>query len=142
MFRVLPLLLILSIAACSKGATRTRPPRLRRPPLQQPAATSRPPAQRPGAGARQAGSCEVPDVVARVNGEDVSKTDVEDSVQNLEGRAGGPVPPDQRDRVYRGVLDQLIGYKLLLQEVKDAQSRRAGCGVDARIDRSAEAVPV
>jgi len=39
-------------------------------------------------------------------------------VQALESRAGGPVPPDQRDQVLRGVLDQIIGYKLLLQESK------------------------
>ena len=31
----------------------------------------------------------------------------------MEARAGQPVPPEQRDRVLRAVLDQLIGYRLL-----------------------------
>jgi peptidyl-prolyl cis-trans isomerase C len=59
---------------------------------------------------------ELPEIVARVNGEIVSKADVERAVQTLEGRAGGPVPADQRDRIVRGVVDQLVGYRLLTQE--------------------------
>ena len=31
----------------------------------------------------------------------------------MEGRAGRPVPAEQRDQVYRGVLDGLILFKLL-----------------------------
>jgi len=61
---------------------------------------------------------QLPDVLARVNGEAVSRVEFERAVQALESRAGGPVPPDQRDQVLRGVLDQIIGYKLLLQESK------------------------
>ncbi|MFO1534023.1 MAG: alpha-L-fucosidase, partial [Thermoplasmatota archaeon] len=54
----------------------------------------------------------------RVNGEAINATELETAVKGLEGRAGGPVPADQRDRVYRGVLDDMIGYKLLIQESK------------------------
>jgi peptidyl-prolyl cis-trans isomerase C len=59
---------------------------------------------------------ELPAVMARVNGETISKTDFERAVEALEGRAGGPVPPDQRNQIFRDVLDQLVGYKLLSQE--------------------------
>jgi peptidyl-prolyl cis-trans isomerase C len=59
---------------------------------------------------------DLPDVVARVNGETVTKADVERAVQTLEGRAGGSVPAEQRDRIYRGIIDQLVGYRLLTQE--------------------------
>ena len=59
---------------------------------------------------------QLPAVVARVNGEDIGRAEFERAVQALESRAGGPVPPDQRDQILRGVLDQIIGYKLLLQE--------------------------
>jgi peptidyl-prolyl cis-trans isomerase C len=59
---------------------------------------------------------QLPDVVARVNGEDISKGDLETAVGELEARAGQPMPADQRDRIVRGVLDQLIGFQLLRQE--------------------------
>ena len=59
---------------------------------------------------------ELPDPVARVNGETITKADFQRAVQTVEANAGGPVPPDQRDRIYRGVLDQMIGYRLLLRK--------------------------
>ena len=59
---------------------------------------------------------QLPAVVANVNGEAISGADVLRAVAELEARAGQPVPADQRDGVVRGVLDQLIGYRLLLQE--------------------------
>jgi peptidyl-prolyl cis-trans isomerase C len=37
-------------------------------------------------------------------------------VQAIEGRAGSPVPPEQRDTVYRSILDDLVGLHLLTQE--------------------------
>jgi len=129
-FRVLPLVLILSIAACSKGA--------------KDSATSAQPAagadttQAPGAPGTPPEPVKpvpekLPDVLARVNGEKVTRSEVEDFVHNLEGRAGGPLPADQRDRVYRGVLDQIVGYKLLLQEVKTRKVVVTDADVDARI---------
>src|SRR5205085_10767193 len=51
---------------------------------------------------------QLPEIVARVNGEAINKNDLENAVKGLEGRAGGPVPADQRDRIYRGVLDDMI----------------------------------
>jgi peptidyl-prolyl cis-trans isomerase C len=59
---------------------------------------------------------DLPEVIARVNGETITKIDFERAVQSLEGRAGQPVPPAQRDTVYRGILDELVGYRLLTQE--------------------------
>ena len=63
------------------------------------------------------------------------------------GRAGGrgagrrPVPAEQRDRVLRGVLDQLIGYKLLLQEARARKVAVPDAEVDARIDQIAGSFP-
>ena len=54
-------------------------------------------------------------------------------MQGLEGRAGGPVPADQRDRVYRGVLDDMIGYKLLVQEAKARKVAVPDADVEAQI---------
>jgi peptidyl-prolyl cis-trans isomerase C len=76
---------------------------------------------------------ELPAVLARVNGEAINKADFERAIRDLEGRAGGPVPADQRDRIYRGVLDQLIGYRLLAQESAARKIAVAETDIDARI---------
>lgn len=60
----------------------------------------------------------LPDVVARVNGEVIAKADFEQAIRNLEARAGQGVPFEQRNGVYRQMLDQLIGLRLLIQETK------------------------
>lgn len=76
---------------------------------------------------------QLPDVVARVNGQAISKGDLDKAVRELEASAGNAVPPDQRDRVLRGVLDQLIGYRLLIQETKARKTAVADTELDARI---------
>ena len=76
---------------------------------------------------------QLPEIVARVNGEAINKTDLENAVHGLEGRAGGSVPADQRDRVYRGVLDDMIGYKLLVQEAKARKIAVPDAEVDAQV---------
>lgn len=123
MFRAIPFILILVVAGCKKDAA-------------TPAGTAE-----PAAGAQTGAAAEpvkalpetLPDVLAKVNGEAVTRKEFEDYVRNLEGQAGGPIPADQRDRIYRGVLDQLVGYKLLLQEAKARKVVVADADVDARI---------
>ena len=70
--------------------------------------------------------------MARVNGEAINKTDLQSAVTQLESRAGRTVPPDQRDRVFRGVLDQLIAYRLLAQESVTRNIAVSDGDVDAR----------
>ena len=60
----------------------------------------------------------LPDIIARVNGENVTKGDVEKLIAQIEMNAGGPVPADKRNEVYRGAIDRLVDMKLLAQEVK------------------------
>ena len=124
MLRVLSLITVLVFAACSRTPAQAN--------------TANPSAAAQGAAAAQPEAvkpvpAQLPDVLARVNGEDVTRKEFEEFVQNLEGRAGGPVPADQRDRVYRSVLDQLVGYKLLLQETKARKVAVPDAEVDARI---------
>jgi peptidyl-prolyl cis-trans isomerase C len=59
---------------------------------------------------------ELPAVLARVNGEALDRAQFEQAIKVAESRAGQPVPADQRDEVYREILDQLISYRLLVQE--------------------------
>ena len=58
---------------------------------------------------------QLPDVLARVNGDAITKTEFERAMKSIEQRAG-PVPPDKRDEVYRGVLERLVSIRLLRQE--------------------------
>ena len=123
MIRVLPLLVILALAACSRST-----PAAANTESATPAAS----AQAADAPAKPVPAV-LPDVVARVNGETIAKADFERAITELEGRAGGPVPADQRDRILRGVLDQLIGYKLLAQESKARKIAIADANITARI---------
>lgn len=125
MSRLLPLLVVLAFAACSQS------------PETEPSATqsaeSAPAASEEAATDVKPVPETLPEVLARVNGEDVTRKEFEDYVQNMEGRAGGPVPPDQRDRVYRGVLDRIVGYKLLVQEADAQKVLVADADVEARL---------
>ena len=112
----------------------------------KPGAAAAPPAGAPGtaaAGTPQGTAAQVPatppppkpvpatlpTVVAKVNGEEIPRTEFEATIQNVERRAGRPVPPEQRDQVYRGVLDDLIALRLLKQEV----GRRQVTATDAEM---------
>jgi peptidyl-prolyl cis-trans isomerase C len=139
---VLSLIAVLCLSACSKGTPAPAGAAV----APRPAATAATPAtaklaaQTTTTGAATQDSpavkavpTQLPDVLARVNGETITKTDFEKAVKNIEARAGGPVPADQRDRIYRGLLDQLIGYKLLQQETKARKVVIPDADVNARI---------
>ena len=135
MTQVIALLIVLAVCGCSKNTPAASSASL----TSSPAAA---PAQAPAQGQAPAAPApapakpvpaQLPDVIARVNGEAIDKTEFESAVRSLEGRAGGPVPADQRDRVYRDVLDQLIAYRLLVQETKARKVTITDADVDARL---------
>jgi peptidyl-prolyl cis-trans isomerase C len=133
-FRAIPLtlILILALAACSKG------------PAKDAGTTAQPTAAaQPGAPAEPIKPIpeKLPEVIARVNGESVTRKEIEDYVHNLEGRAGGPVPAEQRDRIYRGIIDQIVGYKLLVQEAKARKIDVPDAEVNAKIDEVKKQFP-
>jgi peptidyl-prolyl cis-trans isomerase C len=110
------------LAACSNGSTAA-------------SATSATPA---GAAAPQAAAvkpvpAQLPEVLATVNGEAITKVDFDRAVQTLERQNGKAVPPDQRDRVYRQLLEQLINFRLLIQETKARMVTVADSDLDARM---------
>jgi len=130
--RIVPVfILALALAACSKG------------PAKDAGTAAHPTADaEPGAPAEPIKPIpeKLPEVIARVNGEAVSRTDIEDYVRNLEG-ARGPVPAEQRDRVYRGIIDQLVGYRLLVQEAKARKIVVPDNEVNAKIDEVKKQFP-
>ena len=61
----------------------------------------------------------------------ISKTQSRDS----KGAPEGPVTDDQRDRVYRGVLDDMIDLSTPRAGSKGAQARGTEADIDAQIAR-------
>jgi len=76
---------------------------------------------------------QLPEVIARINGETVTKAEFEQAIQGIEQRAGRSVPPEQRNQVYRDILDQLIGFKLLAQEAKSRKIEIADAELNERL---------
>ena len=84
---------------------------------------------------------QIPEVLARVNGEKIERWEFDNAVKRMEARAGGPVPPDKRDEVLRGVLDQLVAYHLLSQESRTRKIPIADADVDARLAEIKKSFP-
>jgi len=120
-------------AACNKGApaSKSATPAAAVAPAGsgQPGTPGQPAAQPPP----KPVPAQLPDVVARVNGEDVKRADLERMIKTMEGRAGQPVPPDRRDEIYRGALDQLIVYTLLKQESRNRAVKITDADIDAKV---------
>jgi len=76
----------------------------------------------------------LPEELATVNGEKVTKGEFEAALQGLEQNAGGQVPADKRDEVYRDMLDQMIGYKLLTQEARNRKIEIPDAELTSRLD--------
>jgi peptidyl-prolyl cis-trans isomerase C len=129
--RTLTILAIVALCACSKtpasAATASAA-------AAGPQASTPPPAGALlGAEPTKPIPAQLPDVLARVNGEAVNKTEFDRAVAALEARNGGPVPAQQRDRVLREVLGQIVDYKLLIQESRARKIDAVDTEVDARI---------
>ena len=131
MRRVISIIVVTTLAACSRSTAADAKPQATAAPAA--AASQASPAAAPAAPPAKPVPAQLPDVVARVNGEAINKADLETAVKGLEGRAGGPVPADQRDRVYRGVLDDMISYRLLIQEAKARKIVVPEADIDAQI---------
>ena len=75
---------------------------------------------------------ELPDVLATVNGQPVTRTDFERLLKNMEaGR--GPIPAERRDEVLRAALDQLITYHVMKQEAAARKLAVADPDVDSQV---------
>lgn len=125
MTRIVSVVVILVLAACSRSVSAAAG-----------GESVAPQAAPAGAPAEAAKSlpAQLPEVVARVNGDAIGKVELETAVGELVARAGGePIPADQRDRIVRGVLDELITYRLLLQEAVARKIAVPEAEIDARI---------
>ena len=82
----------------------------------------------------------LPDVLARVNGQPVTRADFERLVKNIEG-GRGPIPPERRTEVLRAALDQLITYTVLKQEVAARGLTIAEADVEAQMQQMQKQFP-
>jgi peptidyl-prolyl cis-trans isomerase C len=124
-FRTSLIVVVISLCACSNT------PAIASTPSQSDAAG----AQTPAAAAPKPVPAQLPDVLARVNGESVTKADFDRAIAAIEGRAGGPVPTEQRDQIFRSVLDQIVSYKLLVQETQARKVDPSDEEVTARVQQ-------
>ena len=128
MVHVLLVVLLVIVSACNRSAAT---------PSEGSPTTAAPPAAEPA----QPVPAVIPDVLARVNGETVTKSEFDEAVAALEQRNQGPVPPDQRDRVFRGVLDQLVGIKLLAQEAAARKIAVPEADIEAQLAQMRQQFP-
>ena len=80
---------------------------------------------------------QLPDVLARVNGEPVTKVDFDRLIKNMEATANQPlsmVPEDRRNEILRNALNQLVTYTVLLQETR----ARKIVVTDAEVEQSVQ----
>jgi peptidyl-prolyl cis-trans isomerase C len=77
----------------------------------------------------------LPDVVARVNSEDLKRAEFEDALRTIELRNHRPIPAERRDEILRGVLDELVTYKILRQEAKAQGVVVTDAEVDAQLQQ-------
>jgi peptidyl-prolyl cis-trans isomerase C len=122
-----------SIAACRKPsvekATASDP--------SKPAATS---GQTPPPPAKPL-PAQLPDVLARVNGEAVMKADFDRLIKNMELRANQPIPAERRDDLYRKALDELVTYTVLSQETRARKVNVTDADVDGSIQQMRSQFP-
>jgi peptidyl-prolyl cis-trans isomerase C len=129
-----PVLLALSaLLACGKNpaeqtAAAQTPPAAA---AQKPAEAPAPPKPMPP---------ELPEVLAKVNGQPVTKVEFDRLIKNVEaGR--GPIPADKRDEVFRAALDQLITYNVLKQEAAARKLTVSDADVDAQVAQMQKQFP-
>ena len=83
---------------------------------------------------------QLPDVLAKVNGQDVRKADFDMMVRDME-LGQGPIPAERRDEVLRGTLDRLITYTVLSQEAKTRNVTATDAEIDDRVKQMQSQFP-
>jgi peptidyl-prolyl cis-trans isomerase C len=77
----------------------------------------------------------LPETVAKIDTETITKADFERAIKSVEARVGRSVPPEQRDRVYRQVLEELVNIRLVAHEGKVRNIAVADTDVDTQIGK-------
>ena len=97
-------------------------------PATTPATTPPTPPEPPAA----AVPAQLPQVLAHVNSENVTRSEFERLLANIELN-NGPVPPARRDELYRKILEELVTYTVLRQEAKARNFTATDAEIDAQM---------
>jgi len=112
----------LLVAACNKApgssASTGPPPKADATKASGSSSTPAAPETPPWADPKKPVPAQLPDVLARVNGETVSRVDFDRLIKNIEQSNGKPIPPERRDEILRKALDDLVTLTVLSQEAK------------------------
>jgi peptidyl-prolyl cis-trans isomerase C len=84
---------------------------------------------------------QLPPVLARVNGEEVTKVDFDRLITNMELGAKQPVPAERRDEIFRQALDQLVTYTVLTQETRARKVAVTDAEVESNIKQMRSQFP-
>jgi peptidyl-prolyl cis-trans isomerase C len=84
---------------------------------------------------------DLPDVVARVNSEDIKRADFDLLVRNIEISNNASIPPDRRDEILRRALDDLLTYTVLKQEAKARKIPVSDAEVEERLQAMRKSAP-
>lgn len=132
--RMLLLVVLAFGVACQKSPAAQNPPAAQaKPAATAPASQAAPAAAAPAPPPAKPVAAVLPETIARVNGETIGKAEFERAVKTLEASVGQPVPAERRNEVFRGVLDQMIAYKLIQQEARALKLAVSDVEVDARM---------
>ena len=129
MKRLLPVLSIVLSVPLTFACRQAPPPR----PRPSQAHRSRAQPAPPHRASQSADAGAAPPIVAKVNGEAVERWELENAIHALEGRAGAQIPPDKRDEILRGLLDQLVRFHVLVQESRARKLEVSDAELDARL---------
>jgi len=124
---ILSAAVLASSVACRKGSVAEETAA-----AQSPAGQAAPAAQPAPPAPPKPMPAQLPDVIARVNGQPVTKVDFDRLVKNIESNRG-PIPAERRDEILRAALDQLITYTVMKQEADARKLPIAAADVDARL---------
>lgn len=102
-------------AGCQKTATEAKTTAEAAAPAQSGAPGS---AQPPAAAAKPV-PAQLPDVLATIDDEKVERWELEGAIKGIEARAGAPIPPERRDEIVRGLIDQIVSYHVLAREARE-----------------------
>ena len=131
MTRTLPAVIVMAFVVCVVSLAGCRkPPAAQTVSAQSQTAAAAPAAPEPP----KPMPAQLPEVLAKVNGEAVTKGEFERLIKNMEAGAGQPVPADRRDEIYRGALDQLVTIAVLTQETRARKITVTDAEIDAQLN--------
>lgn len=84
----------------------------------------------------------LPDPIARINGETITKAELEAAIRSIELQNGGRnVPAERRDEIYRGILDNLVSIRVLRQEVTERHMTASDAEITAHVNELRKQFP-